>query len=713
MSARTPTAEANHGRGSLWAYNVRILLANSYWLIVTPVAAAQLVLFWNMAVVSSTGVVSAVQTIELLAPILGAFLCAHVLLPEQGKVGELVFVRPVSLERVLVLRIAAAFAFVLIVVSPVLYFYHAKVDGFPLGAALLAALPPLLFLSVLALAAASVLRHPLFGFAVAGAFWTLDLATGGYYNALVSLHSFADSLADKPMSDLWLTNKLVLTALAAVVYLWLRSRLGQPVAPRRWRATALRSLAVAAIALAYFGLGAGHKLAYGIRHEAELGARSHLWYQLQFRGYGPLPLARLFGPAFPLYVQTDLGPGGLGLADAQGPILAPVDLSRLHQLLQRYPRSIWADNAQLEIALHALRRRADDVRLLIARAPGRGQPSQRLLEDDLRGGRDEFERLVADYPRSPFGPLALSQLAAIGLSELDFPLAIRSYERLIEHYPHSPDAYTAGLKLNRYYLATGQPGEALAAADIAAAAGLWDVRADALLAAGRAAQAAGRKDVARDRYEQARDAARRAADRSIAGARSPSGLNKGEMFAAANAVIAACDQALGGDLAPPPLPASRRATTITGQVLLARHPAARARVAIGPADPNGFPSPFSGFPPGGRGGSVAVAGDADSSGRFALESVPEGNYPALAVLVHLPGEQIGGERRLLAPSLPIVVDRPRPNLGVIRVVPVVPAARIGPRLEAGTRERRAAPRDGAVPRERSHSPIPRSRDGRR
>ncbi len=666
-------------QGSLWAYNIRILLANSYWLIVTPVATAQLVLFWNMAVVSGSEVTSTVETIELLAALLGAFLCAHALVPEQGKVGELVFVRPVSLERVLVLRIAAIFAFVLIVVSPVLYFYSAKIDSFPLAAALLAALPPMLFLSVLALASASVLRHPLFGFAVAGAFWVLDLATSGYYNAIVSLHSFSDALANRPMSDLWLVNKLVLIGLAAVIYLWLRSRLGQPIAPRRWRAVARRSVVVLVIAVAYFGVGAGYKVLYGMRHEGELGTRTRMWYQLQFSGYGPLPLARLFGPAFPLYVQADLATGGMGLGEMNRPVVAPVDVVRLQELLARYPRSIWADNAQLEIARHALREPTADVGLLIGRVAGRSDTVQRLLEMNLAASSRGFQTLVERYPDSPFGPLALSQLAAIALSELDFPLAIRSYERLIRDYPQAPDAYAAGLKLNRYYLANGQPDRALVAADIAADVGAWDVRADALLAAGHAAQAAGEEGVARERYEQAREAAKRAADRSIAGARSPSRLNKAEMFAAANAVIAACDRALAGKLSSQP--ASRptgSASSATGRVLLGDRPAAQAKVALGSPDENGLPSPFSGVPPGGRGGSAVVSATTDTSGRFVIEDLPQGPYLGLAVFARLPRPQTAKGHRLGALALPIMVDRASLDLGDISVVVTPPVSHARP-----------------------------------
>jgi len=693
------------GKQGLWAYNVRILLANSYWLIVTPIAAAQLVLFWNMAIISASSPPFAVRTIELLAPILGAFLCAHALAPEQGKVGELVFVRPVSLERVLMLRMAAILVLVLIAMSPVLIFYSVKVEAFPLAATVLTAIPPMLFLSVLALAAASALRQPLFGFAAAGAFWAVDLATGGYYNQLLTLGSFADLLDGRPMSDVWVMNKVLLVGMAAVVYLWLRRRLGQPVAPLRWRGVVAGAVSVLVILVAYLGGGAGYKIGYGLQHERDLGTRARLWYQVQFGGYGALPVARLFGPAFPLYVQADLSSGGLAFPDANAPIAAPVDVGRLRELLRRYPKSIWADNAQFEIALRALNRRAAEPALLIGRLPGREDSPQQLLDQDLTAARREFELLVERYPGSAFGPLALSQLAAVGLSELDFSLAISSYERLIGDYPETIDAYPAGLKLSHHYLGSGQPEKALQAADIAAAAAAWDVQGEALLAAARAAQAAGRDDVARDRYQRAREAARMAGERSLAGARSP-GLNKAELFTSANAVIEACDRALaGGRLTSSGASQQRPVAAVSGRVLRGDQPAAGARVALGRADGRGFPSPFAG---------MAAEAGTDARGRFALTGVPEGEYPALAVWLRLPPGTAERRKTLTAPPLPVKVARPSVNLGDIRVIISRPVPLSSPpaRANRNLRSSRQGERGESNRRTTSTGGRPRARRGR-
>ncbi len=676
MSAERDQARIQRGRQGLWAYNIRILLGNSYWLIVTPVAGAQLVLFWNMAVVSASSAPTAVRTVELLAPILAAFLCAHALAPEHGKVGELVFVRPVSVERVLLLRMAAVFAFVLIVISPVLILDMFRVQDFPLGAAVAAALPGMALMSVIALAAANALRQPLLGFAAVAAFWALDVATGGYFNALVSLRGYGNWLAQEPMSELWLTNKLVLCGLAVVIYLGLRKTLGKPAAPRRLRTAVVRAAVAVVVLVLYAGTGAGYKLAYGLRHEQELGIQSRLWYQVQFGRYGPAPVARLFGPAFPLYLQPDLSRETISLNSANTTLVTPVDVSRMRLLLRRYPRSIWADNAQLEIALYAMRGRPREEQLLIGRQAGQRQTAQRLVDQDLESARREFETLVDRYPRSPFGPLALSKMSAIGLAKLDFALAVGSLQRLIRDFGGSPQAYEAGLDLNAYYLCVGETDRALEAADAAAAAAPWDVQGKALLAAGRAAEAGGKADVARDRYQKAKESARRAADRSIAGARSPSRLNKAEMFDQVNAVISSCEQGLGrigrGKPSPRKAVASGPAALVSGRLTVNGAGAGGARVAFGTPDTSGFPSPFAGGP--------AADAPVEEDGRFTLEMRP-GSYPAVAALVRVLGNEAGWNKTMAA-QLPVKAEQRQEDIGEIRVElsrPVQPQPQAGGR----------------------------------
>ncbi|MCJ7751399.1 MAG: hypothetical protein MUQ65_09950 [Armatimonadetes bacterium] len=641
----------------LWAYNIRILLGNSYWLIITPLAAAQLVLFWNMAVVSMSSPQRAVGTVELVAPILAAFLCAHALAPEQGKVGELVFVRPVSIERVLVLRIVAVFAFVLLSMCPVLILYHLRIEAFPLGTTVLAALPSMLLLSVLALGIASAVHHPLLGFAAAGAFWVVDLLTNGALNPLMSLQSYAGTVSGSPFSEMWVANKLVLLGLAALLYLWIRSMLGRPAAPLRFRVVAARSVLALAIVFAYVVTGAGVRLGYGLHRESQMGPRAHLWYQTQFSSYGPVPVGRLFGPAFSIYVNAAAGAAVNGASLGSG--ASSVDVSRLRLLQERYPNSIWADNAQLLIALNALAQPAVRPTIVISYQAGRGEPSVKVSGDDLNGGRAEFEALVERYPDSPFAPFALSQLAVIGLSTLDLESAISANRRLLERYPEAPEAGLAGADLSAYHLNAGEPDRALQAADVAAGLAPWDVRADALFAAARAAQTAGKLDVARDRYARAREAASDAGERAIRGERSPSHLAKDQLFERVNAVIAASTRALAGRMEPRLAPAAET-SCVTGRVVLDVSGATAVRVALGRApDATGLPSPFVPGP--------AVAASAGPDGAFVLASVSPGPYQVLAIALSVPREKVTWSPVVSPPSLPVEVRGASVEIPPVRV----------------------------------------------
>ncbi len=548
---RAERAQSARGSG-LWAYNVRILLGQTYWLIITPVAATQLVIFWNMATATLFSATRAAQTIELLAPILGAFLCAHALAPEQEGVGELVFVRPISAERVLLLRLGAIFAFVYVVLIPALVIYALGIPEFPLGVVLLGSIPSLLFLSLLALAAAAASRRPLIGLGAAGAYWALDMAVGSYFNPLVSLHSYADHLAGRPMSEQWLLSKGALLALAAALYLSTRRRLARPAGPRRWRAIASASALGVAVLVAYVASGAAYKVAYGVRNEGRLGHQARLWYQRQFRGYGPLPVAWLFGPAFPRYVQAELGRGVPFLGAAEGRLWAPLDAGAMRELLARYPDSMWADNAQFELARHAARRPSPEPLLVVGYEANAPQARTHLAEGSLEEALAEYRLLVARYPRSAFAPLALAEIAAISLLRMEFEAAAEAYEHILADYPGSPQAFEAGLSLSALYLRRGEVRAALEAADIASRAAGWDMRAEALLAAARAAERLGDQEGAQDRYARALSAARAALERAVRGHELPSRLAKADLYGRANAVIGACEAALAGRPAPEP-----------------------------------------------------------------------------------------------------------------------------------------------------------------
>jgi len=545
MSAATERPTGGMKSRSIWSYNLRILLGNSYWLVVTPVAAAQLVLFWNMAMGAATlfSPVKAAQTIEILAPILGAFLCAHALAPEQAGVRELVVARPVSLEKILLVRLSAMFAFVLALMTPAILIYYFGIKTFPLGVTMLAGVPSLLFLSMLAMAVATGTHQPLLGLAVAAAYWVLDLVVGSQFNPLVTLHGFADYLANRPMSDQWVLSKIILLVLAGLVYLWNRRMLVRPPGPKRWVAAVQVGSAVAVILFLYVSGGAAYKITYGLKGERQEAGRSYFWYKQQFQSYGPLPVARLFGPAFALFMQAKSGKDST-FSWTGSPTPTAEELANMRRLVERYPRSIWADNAAFETARSFARAPAREAWVVSVYRAGSPAQDADVTQEDLEASKKALGEFADMHPTSPFAPLALSMRVQSALTLLDFQTAVETYEAMVRRYQNSAETSDAGTSLSHLYVGRGRWKDAVAAADIGAAVASWDVRGEALLVAARAAERAGDTDGARVRYEQAHSAAKEARESANQRRVSPRGLSGGQIVLRSDGVMRQCEEAL-------------------------------------------------------------------------------------------------------------------------------------------------------------------------
>jgi tetratricopeptide (TPR) repeat protein len=402
---------------------------------------------------------------------------------------------------------------------------------------------------------------------------------------------------------------------------------------------------VALLALVYVTSGAAYKVAYGISHEGELGYRARLWYQRQFSGYGPIPVAWMFGKAFPLYVQAEVR-RDVPLADAGGrSLISRVDLDRMRSLVTRFPDSVWADNAQFEIASAAARRRATHQWTVAACPAGQTDPAVFRVAEDIDAAAEEYQVLVERYPESSFAPLALAQRAAIGLRVLDFEMARSAYGRLVEEHPESTESYQAGTGLGAALLREGAFEEARQAAEVAAQLGPWDTRAEALLLAAQAVHGSGDGTRAREHYQRARDVAVSARERAVGASKIPSEMAKRELFERLDAVIHTCNGVLAGsESVPTPLPAGaqvvgrlvRDGVGVAGaRVAICRSPSrlvrdgvgvAGARVAIGRSPSKaGLPSPFVEGP--------AASAVTDEEGRFDLGPLPRGSYRAAAVAV--------------------------------------------------------------------------------
>src|SRR5579871_1630857 len=210
--------------GALLRYNFRVVMFNNWWLLVFPLAASQVTVFWNL-ITQKYSPALPVQTVEMVSPLVAAFLSAHVLSAEYpSRIGAILASKPVHLGRVVLMRLAAVLALVwaLGALSLVAYFF-----GFP-GAmplssvvrAALASVPSTLFLALFALTFATLFRHPLAGFGVAMLYWALDLPPGPPIQPYLSLRSLTSALAfqEDPgpgtLTGSWWIAKIVLLVAA-------------------------------------------------------------------------------------------------------------------------------------------------------------------------------------------------------------------------------------------------------------------------------------------------------------------------------------------------------------------------------------------------------------------------------------------------------------------------------------------------------------------
>lgn len=410
---------------ALLGYNFRIVIGHTHWLIVVPIAATMLVLFMHMALKSlfTEKFSVASKTVELLAPILATYLCTHILGAEyRYRITELTFSKPYAAHRIVLLRILAVFLMVSFLMGVLLEVFRRGIyPGLPVWGIVKAAFPSTLFLSMLGLTVATLFRQPTVGLAFAGIYWGLDVYQGLRLHPLLSLQAYAGHLADNDLAWNWPLSKWLLLGLGALLY-GINSRLMvRPEGPRNWRTTGRSVAILAGILLAYLVTGAACKVIYGIRHESQRPTLARLWYRQQFQVYGSLPVARLFGRPFALY----LGRRGRSQQEGGEALLqsgrTPQDLQMLQRLIQRYPRSRWAPNALYELARAAKASVAQDRETSL---------------DPLA----LYRRLAEQYPHSVFAPAGLVEMAQHAQAVGEGEAKQWAQEQLLNRYPDRPQA---------------------------------------------------------------------------------------------------------------------------------------------------------------------------------------------------------------------------------------------------------------------------------
>lgn len=453
-------------------YNVRILLANSYWLLIIPLVASQLVIFWHMAVASMLPPGTVARSCELVIPLLAAFLCAHVVASEHRyRVDELVFVRPRHVLLTIVMRFLALYGIAAILAAMMLYVYKAGLKKeFNTGLVLLAGVPSMLFLSMLSMAFSAAWRTPAAGVGVALVYWAADATRGAVLNPLLTLQGYAIALdaasTDQPprLAD-WAVSKGLLLLLAAIAA-WAGFRcLGRPASPRRWRAAVRVSAGALAFAALYLVTGAFWQL--NVAQKAARGNpdQARIIYQRAFSGYGPLPVAFLFGPAFVHYVgYPALDP----LTSEARSELRQETVNRLRDLAERWPHSRWAPNALYEVTR---------VGANFGATSGNTPTDAEAALYGLRFGHLFLDR----YPTSSFAPEVAARMVGMARRLGDQRTMLWAYDRLTTAYPSSPAAGRAAGELREWYMSHGQVAKGLELARVAAQGAPPEQKPEALL----------------------------------------------------------------------------------------------------------------------------------------------------------------------------------------------------------------------------------------
>ncbi len=479
----------------LLRYNFRICAGLGPWLIVVPVGATMLVLFGLMSLASLIRTWTPGLVLEVLGPLLIAFVGANLLRPEyQYNSLETILTRPISFRIILSVRVLFA-ALGILALEALLCLYMTSVMHieFSTPTVLFASAVSMAFLASLAIAVAAAWRSPTLGVAAAAAVWGLDLIAGPVLNPVVTLRGYAQSLAQPgELWDRWLLGKGILVALAVLLSIAAAKAARQPTAQRTIRRLVRSTVAVISIAVVYAGTGAGYKIHWMRQQEAALLNRSRLMYQQAFSVYGPVPVAYLFGPVFAQFVGYR--PPWVKLPTATKGAFAPYreyEIEELREVAFGHPKSVWADNALFELG-----------RMLTHEAD---QPD--MGPEESRFGFECLELLVNEYPDSPFAPAALGRLTYLYGTFGRTAEADEAGHRLLNLYPSNEAAWETGTLLLERYWNEDRLEDALWVAENLARNGPEDDRPDALVEVGAVLAALDRRTEAEQRLNEAVEAA--------------------------------------------------------------------------------------------------------------------------------------------------------------------------------------------------------------
>lgn len=465
----------------LLRYNFRVVMFRNWWLLVFPIAASQLVVFWNLITLRFNENLPA-HVVETTPPLLAAFLSAHLLSAEyRSGIGAILASKPVDIAKVVLIRLIVVMALVWALAALSLAAFYYGWEPYPLAPAALACIPSTLFMALLALTFATLFRNAWAGFAVAAAWWAMDLAPGVAIQPFLSLQTVSDSMVSEAVHRTTVFTrypwhaKAILLCLAAALYLYHRRlifTLGSQASSRQRR----RALATAlAIPILYAASGAALKVGYLYAHRADLYPDDTAWIRQQLGPFGPLPVRWLFGPAFAAYVGEIPNTWRLA-AGEDADVYGNTARHRrdVENLMRRRTRSIWGSN----------------IAELYTRLVGQHAqtPAERIAV---------FKTAVGAYPNGPHAPGMLVRMAREYVDLGDMGAAAEACESALRAQPGQRVASEALRMLTQVRRQTGDLAAAAETAERWAAVADVRQRFRALSARFDILAEMGRKDEAR------------------------------------------------------------------------------------------------------------------------------------------------------------------------------------------------------------------------
>jgi ABC-type transport system involved in multi-copper enzyme maturation permease subunit len=368
----------------------------SWWLLVFPIAISQFTVFWNLITQRSfTSIPS--QQVEVVSPLLAAFLSAHLLTAEyQSRIGSILASKPLDIGRVVLMRLIVVMAIVwgLGLISLLAYYFGQ--EHYDILSTGLAGMVSTLFLGLFALTFATLFRSPLTGFGIAALYWALDLPPGPpihpflslrSLNSVMSLHGSGQYL----LTEQWWIAKLILAAAAFLLYAFharIIFLLGSPLTLRHRK----RALAwAAAIFAIYLVSGGVIKVAFGYSHRGSLQPDDAAWFRHQFSPYGPIPISALFGPAFERYLG---------------------EIPNAWRMLQEGDSDRWGDTARHRIGLREVVDKMDGSLW----APGAAELYARLespRQTTVDAKVVPYKHIIDRYADTPYKVIAQRECARI------------------------------------------------------------------------------------------------------------------------------------------------------------------------------------------------------------------------------------------------------------------------------------------------------------